>query len=346
MPAEAIRSNDRVFGKLAGLSCPLSFMRFLVPILVLAATAGGLSWLLRSGWARRLAVDVPNERSLHSAPTPRVGGVVALPLALGAMLWLAPALRGLAVIALLLVAVSWFDDRRGLPVRMRLAAQLLAAGLAVAEMDAGALPLWTFAVAALGLVWLTNLYNFMDGANGLAGGMAVFGFGAYGLAAGGEPEVALASFSLAGAAAGFLLFNVRPARLFLGDAGSIPLGFLAGAIGLYGVLRGLWPVWFPLLVFSPFIADATVTLARRLLRGEKVWQAHREHAYQKLVRLGWSHERLAAHAWGLMFAASVGALLLRSAPTWGQWTGLAGWTLAYGVLFLLVERRWRRIPAP
>ena len=316
-------------------------MQTLIPILVVAATAGCLWWLLHSGWARRLALDVPNERSLHSVPTPRIGGLVALPFALSATLVLAPTMRGVAAIALLLVAVSWFDDRRGLPVKVRLATQFLAATLALAVVEGAALPLWAAVAAVFWLVWLANLYNFMDGANGLAGGMAVFGFGAYGLAAGGVPDVALASFSLAAAAAGFLVFNLQPARLFLGDAGSVPLGFLAGAIGLFGVLHCVWPVWFPVLVFSPFIADATVTLLARLLRGEKVWQAHCEHTYQKLVRMGWSHERLAAHAWGLMLAAALSALLLRGAPAWGQWLGLAGWTLVYGVLFLFVERRWR-----
>lgn len=318
-------------------------VRDMVPVLVALATAGCLAWLLRTGRAQRLAMDVPNERSLHSVPTPRIGGLVALPLALGATLALAPAMRGMTGVALLLVLVSWFDDRKGLSVKLRLAVQFLAAGFALSMANDGAWPLWLSVATVLWLVWLTNLYNFMDGANGLAGGMAVFGFGAYGLAAGREPDIALTSFSLAGAAAGFLVFNLKPARLFLGDAGSVPLGFLAGVLGLLGVLRGIWPSWFPVLVFSPFIADATVTLLRRLLRGDKIWQAHREHAYQKLVCMGWSHERLALHAWGLMFAAGVSALLLLGAPARGQWLGLAVWALVYGALFLIVERRWRRV---
>jgi UDP-N-acetylmuramyl pentapeptide phosphotransferase/UDP-N-acetylglucosamine-1-phosphate transferase len=94
---------------------------------------------------------------------------------------------------------------------------------------------------------------------------------------------------VAAAAAGFLCFNFHPARIFMGDVGSVPLGFTAGALGLVGWRSGAWPLWFPLLVFAPFILDATVTLLRRALRGEKVWQAHRSHYYQRMVQMGLGH---------------------------------------------------------
>jgi UDP-N-acetylmuramyl pentapeptide phosphotransferase/UDP-N-acetylglucosamine-1-phosphate transferase len=93
------------------------------------------------------------------------------------------------------------------------------------------------------------------------------------------------------AAAVFLKANFHPARIFLGDVGSVPLGFLAGALGALGVYRDLVPVWFPFVVFAPFFVDATVTLLRRMLRGERFWQAHREHYYQRLVQMGWGHRR-------------------------------------------------------
>ena len=129
----------------------------------------------------------------------------------------------------------------------------------------------------------------------------------------------------------------------MGDAGSVPLGFLAAALGIEGWRRDLWPLWFPLLVFSPFIADATLTLTRRVLRGERVWRAHREHAYQKLVCLGWSHRRVALHAYGLMLAAGLTALLLTACPIRWQRLALAGWALIYAAVFLAVELRWRRL---
>jgi UDP-N-acetylmuramyl pentapeptide phosphotransferase/UDP-N-acetylglucosamine-1-phosphate transferase len=193
------------------------------------------------------------------------------------------------------------------------------------------------------LVWMTNLYNFMDGADGLAGGMAVFGFGTYGFAAwhAGMTDTAWLNGAIAAAALGFLLFNFPPARVFMGDAGSIPLGFLAGALGVAGWEQRIWPAWFPLLVFSPFLVDATVTLLRRGLRGERVWLAHKSHYYQRLVRLGYSHRLLALSEYGLMAAVSTSAL-------WGLFSGfrLGGmllllWAIVYLVIGVRVDTRWR-----
>jgi UDP-N-acetylmuramyl pentapeptide phosphotransferase/UDP-N-acetylglucosamine-1-phosphate transferase len=155
----------------------------------------------------------------------------------------------------------------------------------------------------------------MDGSDGLAGGMAVIGFGTYGLAAwlGGNLELELLAWSIAAAAAGFLIFNFPPAKIFMGDVGSIPLGFLAGALGVAGWLQGLWPLWFPLIVFAPFIVDASVTLLRRALRRERIWQAHREHYYQRLILSGWSHRKTAIWEYALMLACAALALAGREA---------------------------------
>src|SRR5262245_1457719 len=160
----------------------------------------------------------------------------------------------------------------------------------------------------------------MDRSDGLAGGMAVFGFSFYAVAAwlAGSTEFALVNLSIAAAAGAFLVFNFHPARIFLGDAGSVPLGFLAAALGLIGWLQRDWTGWFPILVFSPFIMDASVTLARRLLRREKVWQAHRDHYYQRLVRLGWGHGRTALAEYAVMFASGVAALAALALPAGPQ----------------------------
>lgn len=293
-----------------------------------------LAILLRR--ADALPVDRPNERSLHSHPTPRIGGLALIP---GAVLGCLAAgiadrdsqlLLGLAGFLFLL---SIFDDWRSLPVTLRLSAHLVAAGfLAVALLDASPLAL----AGALAVAWMTNLYNFMDGANGLAGGMAAIGFAVYGLAFG-DSAVA---FALSGAALGFLLFNFDPARVFLGDAGSVPLGFLAGGLGLFGVVNGHWPWWFPLLAFSPFVVDATVTLLRRLARREKVWQAHREHYYQRLVRMGWSHRRLAIAEYALMALCGASALAMLRGGFAMQAIGLSIWFAAYVGLMGLIDRRW------
>ena len=298
------------------------------------ATVVLLAILLRRSDA--LPVDHPNERSLHHQPTPRIGGLALFP---GAVLGcLAAGLRDVDSLLLLglagfLFLLSIFDDWRGLPVTLRFGAHLLAAALLALALMGGS-P-WVLA-GALAVAWMTNLFNFMDGANGLAGGMAAIGFAAFGLASG-EPALA---FALAGAALGFLMFNFDPARVFLGDSGSIPLGFLAGGIGLLGVVKGQWPWWFPLLAFSPFVVDATVTLLRRLMRREKVWIAHRDHYYQRLVRMGWSHRKLALVEYVLMATCSGSALALLHAGAVVQATGLSVWIAIYAGLMLFIDRRW------
>jgi UDP-N-acetylmuramyl pentapeptide phosphotransferase/UDP-N-acetylglucosamine-1-phosphate transferase len=193
------------------------------------------------------------------------------------------------------------------------------------------------------VAWTINLYNFMDGADGLAGGMTVIGFCAYAVAAAlaGDAPFALTSLCVAAATAAFLIFNFPPARIFMGDSGSIPLGFLAAALGLLGWHDGLWPLWFPLVVFAPFVVDASVTLARRALRGERFWQAHRSHYYQRLVLTGWSHRQLALAEYGLMLVSAVAALLALRQPAPVQALIFAALIVAYVLAGLAVDRRWR-----
>lgn len=298
------------------------------------ATLALLAILLRR--ADSLPVDRPNERSLHAHPIPRIGGLALFP---GAVLGcLATGLATGDFVLLLGLAgalffLSIFDDWRSLPVTLRLGAHLLAAAL-FAFGVMGASP--SVLAAALAVAWMTNLFNFMDGANGLAGGMAAVGFAVIGLA---SCEPALA-FALVGAALGFLVFNFDPARVFLGDAGSVPLGFLAGGLGLLGAIEGQWPAWFPLLVFSPFVVDATVTLLRRAARREKFWIAHREHYYQRLIRMGWSHRRLALAEYALMTACGGSALALLHAELVVQMAGLSVWIAVYSGLMLFIDRCW------
>ncbi len=303
-----------------------------------------LGVLLKTGLAWRLATDIPNDRSLHIRPTPRIGGWGIVPAALIAIALLAPSLWLVALCAAWLAAVSQIDDRRGLPARVRFGAHLIAVLALVIAYPASA-PWWALAVVAFLMLWLVNLYNFMDGADGLAGGMALFGFGGYAIAAlaGPAPLPALgwASAAVAGAAAGFLLFNRPPARLFLGDAGSITLGFLAGALGYWGWRSGTWPVWFPAFIFAPFIADASVTLLRRLLRGEKFWQAHREHYYQRMVRSGMGHARTALSWYAVMFVGIIFALLALGSSVVMQWGLIVIWAAALVLLGVAIDSRWR-----
>jgi UDP-GlcNAc:undecaprenyl-phosphate GlcNAc-1-phosphate transferase len=304
--------------------------------------------LRNSRWAARLA-DQPNERSLHTIPTPRVGGLGLMAGALPVAAWFADApLLVLLGCATLLAAVSFIDDRQSLPIEVRLPAHVAAATVAVLAIAAPEGRHFGFGVVeatlAIGaLVWMTNLFNFMDGADGLAGGMAVIGFGSLGLAAfnAGAFPLALAAAAIAAASAGFLAHNFPPARVFLGDAGSVPLGFLAGTLGLYGAILGAWPAWFPVVVFSPFIVDASVTLTRRVLRGEPFWRAHRSHYYQRLVLGGWTRRALALRGYALMLAAGVSALLALRSGAQVRFGIILVWAGAYALLFLAIERRAR-----
>lgn len=317
-------------------------------VLGLAACCSGfVSWLtiffmLRFG--RVGPIDLPNHRSLHQVAVPRSGGIGILGgIVIGFAVVMPPVIFWIAVGGL--AGVSLLDDFRPLPARIRFLTQLVAAGLAAWVLVPAEWGLVMQVAFVLLMVWMANLYNFMDGSNGLAGGMAVFGFAAYALAAllAGQFDLAVWSACIAAAAGGFLVFNFDPARIFMGDVGSVPLGFLAAALGLQGLQQDVWPAWFPLLVFSVFIVDATVTLLRRGLRREKVWLAHREHFYQRLIQSGWSHRRLALNAYLLMFATAGSACLLIAASPIAQILAIVAWGMAYVLLMRVIDLQAPRI---
>lgn len=315
---------------------------FWAPLTAFAAALFLIWWLIRSRFSS-FALDHPNSRSLHDMPRPRTGGLgvhAGILLALGII---APDLPVVLALALgLLYVVSLLDDLRGVAARWRFAVHLIAAGSISASVLYVGHGIAVVLIVAVAIAWMANLYNFMDGSDGLAGGMAVFGFSFYGFAAwfSGSTELALVNFSIATAALAFLIFNFPPARVFMGDVGSVPLGYLAGALGLIGWARQDWGWWFPVLVFSPFIVDATVTLARRALRGERVWEAHREHYYQHMVQLGLGHRRTALLWYGLMFAVGASALWgLRLAPG-AQVSLLITWLVIYAAAMVVIDRRW------
>lgn len=303
-----------------------------------------LTTLLLISKAGKRVQDVPNERSLHSAPIPRIGGVGLM---VGVLAGWAIMFKSLAwwvvVPVFILFGISLLDDMRGLRARTRLLVHIIAALILL--LGSGLLPQQPLIGLAVlfGVVWMINLYNFMDGSDGLAGGMAFWGFTMYGIAAllQGNDAQAMLDFSIGSAALAFLYHNFHPARIFMGDAGSIPLGFLAAAMGLWGWQQALWPAWFPLLVFSPFVVDATVTLCKRGLRGEKVWEAHREHYYQRLVQIGWGHKRTALFEYALMLAAGTSAVWAVRQPAEWPWLLFLAWATIYAVLMLSLDWRWR-----
>ena len=308
---------------------------FVVSVLVTA--------LLRSGRLAQMALDHPNERSLHSRPVPRTGGVGVMLGILSGSLLIIPELSAVLWYVMPLVLVSLYEDLAGLPIVLRLSAHLVVTAIFCLQWACLPFPWWV--VMAFAVAWMANLYNFMDGSDGLAGGMAAIGFGAYGLAAWaqGDPAFAYFVWCAAAAAAGFLIFNFAPASIFFGDVGSIPLGFLAGALGLAGVIRDVWSWWFPIAVFAPFVVDATATLLRRLVRREKVWQAHRDHYYQRLIRMGWSHRRTAFAEYVLMLASGFAAVM----TCFLSGVGRIGVLVLVGMVILgsmrLIDRKWARM---
>lgn len=309
------------------------------------AAAAAFSWLtlrvlLSSGLAAR-ALDHPNSRSLHSVPVPRLGGLGFLP-PVAFALWHGQA-GPLAGALLFLAALSFVDDLRGLPSALRFLCHALAATSVAWSLGGAALPWPGLLLTVLAMVWMTNLYNFMDGADGLAGGMALIGFFFLALpfAVDGRADgttYATTALAASGAALGFLCFNWRPARLFMGDVGSIPLGFLAATLSLAGATMGVFPPWYGPAVFAPFVADASLTLCKRIWRREKIWQAHRNHYYQRLIRFGPGHGRVIPVYYALMALSGGLALAAWQRPTAAPWILLPG---LFGLLLLalLTDRR-------
>lgn len=318
----------------------MALLAYLAPIIAGGATLGLLAWML--GRKVRLPLDLPNQRSLHERPVPRSGGMAIMAgIFLAFALLMIPPLVVLPTV--ILAAVSFFDDLRGLSAALRFGVHCVTATAFAAAALPGA-PLWLLALVMLSAVWMTNLYNFMDGSDGLAGGMTLIGFGFLGAAAwaAGGTTIAMACLAVAAAAAAFLAFNFPPARIFMGDTGSIPLGFLAAAIGAIGWREALWPMWFAPLVFSPFIADASVTIVRRMLRRERLWVAHRDHYYQRLVLMGWGHRKTALAEYALMFFCGSVALWAIGQPVYWQLGAAAIVAAVYGALARAVTRAWRR----
>lgn len=248
-----------------------------------------LPWLVQ-----RAILDQPNERSSHATPTPRGGGLAVTGVAV-AGLFIASLASGADLLmtgkilaaALLLAGISWADDVRGLPAWPRLLGQVVAVAVGMSCLPDGALvfqglvPGWMDTLAAaFAWLWFVNLFNFMDGIDGITGVESLaLGTGIFLIGTSLPGEARLAGAILAGAGAGFLLFNWHPAKVFLGDVGSVPVGFLFGWLLLWLAGAGHWAA--ALILPGYYLADATITLLSRIIRGEAPWKAHREHFYQK-----------------------------------------------------------------
>ena len=321
-----------------------------IPATILATIVSTLvvGILLRA--SARLPHAAPSARSLHVRPTPRVGGLAIWAGFVPAALLSPSALPGGSTWAYAfagITLVSLADDWRGVPPIVRLAVHFAAAiAVSVAVVapgsDAGPAEAVLIGALALAIVWSANLFNFMDGSDGLAGTAALCGFAACGAATAVAGGSSGDCFALCGAILPFLVVNAPPARTFMGDVGSVPLGFLAGAFGIAGVQGGTWPAWFPLLVFLPLIADATATLAWRYFRGERVSEPHRSHYYQRLNRLGAGHRGTLALYGALSIAVALTALaVLVFGPAYG-WSALFAWIALLAGIFTGIDYHWSR----
>ena len=320
-----------------------------IAALCVVLCAFGLSTWLASSRSPVKILDHPNDRSLHSKPTPRTGGlaiVLTVAVCWALLAWLVdvpPQMGSLALAALAVAAISLADDVVQVGSALRFFVHAASAGLLCWAGLALSWPWVGVIVSLLFIVWMINLYNFMDGMDGFAGGMTFFGFGVMALAGWLAGDTLFAAFCGAPALAslGFLAVNFPPAKIFMGDVGSATLGLLAAAFSLWGIELGLFTLWFALLIFSPFTVDATVTLLRRMARREKFWQAHRSHYYQRLVQMGWSHRKTVLCEYALMAAAGGLGLLLLEHPHYVIAAAVA-WTVILGAIMWGVDRRWAR----
>jgi len=313
-------------------------------LLGVGAAAGLVGTELVRRWAlRRQLLDHPNARSSHTRPTPRGGGIaIVVTFVAGATLWAwlsadpAAARLWMAVVppGLAVAAIGLRDDLQPVPAGLRLLVHAGAAAWLVWRLGGlppvavgGSAASWGLTgdlLAVVAVVWILNLYNFMDGIDGIAGVQAVFVAMAAAWLGGATGPASVPLLLLAGASAGFLLLNWPPARIFMGDAGSGFLGFALAALLLAQHAHTPSSIWVPVILLAVFLADATVTLARRLLRGESPQAAHREHAYQRLSRRFGAHRpvTLGVCAVNLGWLLPI-ALLATRQPEWALPLALA-----------------------
>ncbi len=276
-----------------------------IPILIIIAVTALVSllltWILVWQLDKRRVLDVPNERSNHTKPVPRGGGIAVMTVILlsfiaaglhhGEMVWTN---YPIFVSAFVLALVSWIDDVRSMKALFRLLIQLIIISIATYSffdntlIFRGLVPEQLDKILVILLwVWFTNLYNFMDGIDGITGAQTIFitaGIIFIALYSDADGSYAFYAASILGASLGFLFWNWHPAKIFLGDVGSIPLGFLCGWLLLSIAAEGYWVCAIILPLY--YLLDSTYTLLKRAVQRKKIWQAHSEHFYQRAVRSG------------------------------------------------------------
>jgi UDP-N-acetylmuramyl pentapeptide phosphotransferase/UDP-N-acetylglucosamine-1-phosphate transferase len=322
---------------------------FVVSALAWIASWAG-TWAMMRWLTERGIVDRPGERSSHDRPVPKGAGAAVVAVLL--VIWVALALAGfvprgilgISGLAFVLAAVSWRNDLKDLSVTLRLVVQIAAVIVALLGWPGrgllfqGLLPAWLDqTVTAVAWVWFINLFNFMDGADGMTGveciviGLGVTVIGA--LTGFGPEGYLLLGVTLAAVAAGFLPWNWYPARVFLGDVGSVPLGFVVGWLLLELAGHGYWAP--ALLLALYYLSDATFTLVRRIVNGEPFWRAHKTHFFQRALGQDGNHAAVV----GLVLAGSIALALAAVAAIWQPLPALgAGATITSALMMVLIRR--------
>lgn len=324
-------------------------------VAISSAVLVGLVYRLTLAWQ---ILDVPNHRSLHDFPTPRGGGLVIVAISLAGWwsyaMWSgklpAMMLYSYIVAAALIALVSWIDDVSGLDNWVRFVVHLSGAIIVILGSGAAwqsiALPFYgELTLGMLGiplvLLWivgLTNAYNFMDGIDGIAGVQAlVAGLGWMLLGSlGNQPECAVLGMLIAAGSAGFLWWNLPPARIFMGDVGSAFLGFTFAFLAVWAAAKDPRMAVAGIVLVWPFVFDSIFTLLRRVRKGENIFKPHRSHLYQRLVQIGWSHGKVSALYALLAVIGIVPAAVFVHWPTVGSWLILIMLPLLAGGLWILV----------
>jgi Fuc2NAc and GlcNAc transferase len=322
---------------------------------------GWLSYALtarvRSFALRRGVVDRPNDRSSHKQPTPLGGGAAVI----------AATIIGMAIVSTfhplivrdaftvgagmaLLGVLGWLDDHNGIPARERLVVHFIVSlwtlymlgGLRGVHVGSTVLQLRAtgYLVGALGIVWSINLFNFMDGIDGFAGSQSALIFAVTGALLFWRGDTSLGSIAviLAAASTGFLFWNWPPAKIFMGDVGSGAIGYAIAALAIASENRGSVPLLAFAIVGGVFVSDATVTLVRRISRGKRPAEAHRDHAYQRLARAWASHRSVSTRAAALTIVLACCAAIATSSPRFSI-PALGAACVLLGVLLVAAERQ-------
>ena len=318
-----------------------------------------LSFLLRQN-SSILVPDTPNSRSLHSQVVPKGGGLVIIistALLIGIYQAIYQSITVMHVLIALLVGciavLGWFDDRYNLRIRTRIITQIVIAcamvyllarlqGINIAGYHLE-LPDWVLFLVLVGwVVWMTNLFNFMDGIDGLVATQSTIAaiVLAFWFHHAGASGLVLLNLALAGALVGFTVLNWRPARVFLGDIGSLSLGIYFAVMGVIGWTEYHLAVEAFVLLYGVMLCDSSVTLAVRILRGERWWEAHSSHFYQRLVGVGYNHAQVASLAVVITLCLSIfGTFVIHKVGPGWLWITLGLVTLAICGLTVRAKER-------